>query len=110
MPQIQDTGHKAAACCFLCLAVSFAGSALAIGAQPSVLARQSSAPAAPAPDPVALLRAVGDHQKQNEAARKDYIFDRRDDDQQLDSHGKVKSTEVKEYEVYFVGPGRLSGC
>ncbi len=62
---------------------------------------------APAPDPVALLRAVGDHQKQNEAARKDYIFDRRDDDQQLDSHGKVKSTEVKEYEVYFVGPWEI---
>jgi hypothetical protein len=54
-------------------------------------------------DPATLIKAVWENQKQIEAARKDYIFHRRDEDQQLDSEGHVKSEELKEYEVYFVG-------
>jgi len=99
--------HKVVICCFAGLAVSLAASVVVLSQQPAVPPSQSSAHDAPAPDPVALLRAVGDHQKQNEAARKDYIFDRRDDEQQRDSHGNVKSAEVKEYEVYFVGPWEI---
>jgi hypothetical protein len=44
-----------------------------------------------------------DNQKQIEASRKDYIFRRNDQDQIMDSQGRVKSTDTKEYEVYFVG-------
>lgn len=54
-------------------------------------------------DPKMLIKAVWENQKQIEAARKDYIFHRRDEDQELDSQARIKSTEVKEYEVYFVG-------
>jgi hypothetical protein len=58
----------------------------------------------PPPDPAALLKTVYENQKQIEATRKDYIFRRKDVEQALDSQGQVKSTEAREYEVYFVGP------
>jgi hypothetical protein len=54
-------------------------------------------------DPTTLIKAVFENQKQIEAARKDYIFHRRDEDQEVDSEGRIKSREFKEYEVYFVG-------
>jgi len=59
------------------------------------------------PDPATLIKIVADNQKQIEAARKDYIFHRQDEDQELDSQGRVKSTEIKEYEVYFIGPREI---
>jgi hypothetical protein len=92
---------------FACLAVMVTGSALGLSAQATVSRTAAPSQNTPPPDPVALLKAVNDHQKQNEAVRKDYIFKRRDEDQQFDSHGNVKSTEVKEYEVYFLGPWEI---
>jgi len=62
----------------------------------------ANAPAPPA-DPVALIKTVAENQKQIEAVRKDYIFHRRDEDQELDSQGHWHPKEVKEYEVYFLG-------
>ena len=54
-------------------------------------------------DPATLIKAVWENQKQIEAARKDYIFHRRDEEQETDSQGRIESREFKEYEVYFVG-------
>ncbi len=62
----------------------------------------ASLPEIATPDPYALIKAVRENQKQIEAARKDYIFRRRDEDQNIDSEGRVKSTEIREYEVHFV--------
>ena len=58
-------------------------------------------------DAAALIKAVDANQKQIEAARKDYIFHRRDEEPELDSHGHLKSTKVREYEVYFIGPWEI---
>lgn len=59
------------------------------------------------PDPAALIKTVAENQKQIEAARKDYIFHRKDEEPEFDSQGHVKSTQVKEYEVYFIGPWEI---
>ena len=55
------------------------------------------------PGPTTLIKTLRENQKQIEAARNNYIFHRRDEEPELDSQGHVKSTEVKEYEVYFIG-------
>src|SRR5208283_1574082 len=62
---------------------------------------------APPADPTALIKTVAENQKQIEAIRKDYIFHRHDEDQEFDSQGHVKSTEIKEYEVHFLGPWEI---
>lgn len=58
-------------------------------------------------DPTALIKTIQENQKQVEAARRDYIFHRRDEEQLLDSQGRVKSTQVREYEVYLIGPWEI---
>ncbi len=55
------------------------------------------------PDPAALMHSVEDNQKHLEEIRKDYIFHRKEEDQNLDSQGNIKSTDTREYEVHFVG-------
>jgi len=62
---------------------------------------------APPPDPAALIKTVAENQKQIEAARKDYIFHRKDEEPEFDSQGHLKSTQTKEYEVYFIGPWEI---
>ena len=61
----------------------------------------------PPTDPVALIKVVAENQKQIEEARKDYIFRRRDEDQEPDAQGHFQTKEVKEYEVYFLGPWEI---
>ena len=58
-------------------------------------------------DPPALIKTVAQKQKQMEEIRKDYIFHRKDEERDMDSQGHVKSTEVKEYEVFFMGPWEI---
>ncbi len=58
-------------------------------------------------DPETLLKQVVANQKQLEVARKNYIFHRRDEEQDTDESGKVKKTTVNEYEVFFVGPWEI---
>ena len=58
-------------------------------------------------DPAALIKTVAQNQKQIEETRKDYIFQRKDEERDMDSQGHVKSTEVKEYEVFFMGPWEI---
>jgi len=71
------------------------------------LGPEHAAPNAASPDPTTLIKTVWENQKQIEAVRKDYIFHRKDEDEELDSQGRVKSTETKEYEVYFIGPWEI---
>lgn len=87
---------------------------LLAGACASMVYPQDKAPGAepaaeiaPPTDPTALIKTADENQKQIEAARKDYIFHRKDEEQELDSQGHVKSTEIKEYEVYFLGPWEI---
>lgn len=58
-------------------------------------------------NPEELLKQVVANQKQLEVARKNYIFHRRDEEQDTDENGKVKKTTVNEYEVFFVGPWEI---
>lgn len=58
---------------------------------------------APPTDPETLLKAVEGNQKQIEEGRKNYIFHRRDEEQDTDESGNVKKTTVSEYEVFFMG-------
>lgn len=94
-------------------AVAVAYVLLLSAASATITRAQANAPPAPgagtvAPtDATALLETVAQHQKQIEAARKDYIFHRLDEDQEFDAQGRVKTTEVKEYEVYYVGPWEI---
>lgn len=67
---------------------------------------QSGLPA-PSTDPESLIKVVVSNQKQLEIARKNYIFHRRDEEQDTDEAGKIKKTTVTEYEVYFVGPWQI---
>ncbi len=73
-----------------------------VGLTSSDLADEPRAQAANMPDPAALIQSVWDNQKHLEALRKDYIFLRKDEEQDVDSHGNVKKTEVREYEVHYV--------
>jgi hypothetical protein len=81
--------HAALAFLFVGIALAAPICALAVEAQ------------AQNPDPEALIKSVWDHQKQLEELRKYYIFHRKDEDQNLDSSGNVKSADVREYEVHF---------
>ncbi|HXW16585.1 MAG TPA: hypothetical protein VEN79_18900 [Terriglobia bacterium] len=92
-----------------CLTLTLLGVSGAFGAYP-----QSNPPApgvmaqkVASPDPTTLIKAVWENQKQIEAARKDYICHRKDEDEDLDSQGHVKSNEIKEYEVYYIGPWEI---
>jgi hypothetical protein len=63
----------------------------------------AGAQSAPPPDAETLLRAIVANQKQLEAARRNYIFHRRDEEHDADEQGNVKKTTISEYEVFFVG-------
>lgn len=73
---------------------------------PPLLAGAQAASSA-STDAESLLKAVVANQKQLETARKNYIFHRRDEEQDTDESGKVKKTTVSEYEVFFVGPWEI---
>lgn len=54
------------------------------------------------PDIGPLMLTVESRQKAAEEARKDYIFHEVETDQELDSHGGVKKTEVNEYDEFWI--------
>ncbi len=58
-------------------------------------------------DPESLIKQVSANEKQLEIARKNYIFHRRDEEQDADESGKIKKTTINEYEVFFVGPWQI---
>ncbi len=71
----------------------------------SALAQQNASLIAGNPE--SLLKEVVANQKQLEITRKNYIFHRRDEEQDADENGKVRKTTVSEYEVFFVGPWEI---
>jgi hypothetical protein len=86
-----------------CLVLLAGACASTVYPQVKPLGSEPAAHTAPPADPTTLIKTVAENQKQIEAARKDYIFHRQDEEQEFDSQGHVKSTEIKEYEVYFIG-------
>jgi len=57
----------------------------------------------PLPNIASLLRDVEAHQKQVEAVRRNYMFREMEQEDELDSDGKVKHSKVEEREVFFIG-------
>ncbi len=56
----------------------------------------------PLPDIPALMHAVETNQKLSEAIEKNYIYQSMETEQEMDSHGGVKKTETREYEVFWL--------
>jgi hypothetical protein len=56
----------------------------------------------PLPDIPMLMRAVEANQKAAESIEKNYIYRSAQTQQELDGHGRVKKTESREYEVFWV--------
>ncbi|HTD95436.1 MAG TPA: hypothetical protein VK627_00845 [Edaphobacter sp.] len=56
----------------------------------------------PLPDIPTLMHEVEAHQKASEAIQKDYLFRSVETQQELDGHGGVKKTAVKEYDVFWM--------
>jgi hypothetical protein len=58
--------------------------------------------AQPLPDIPALMHEVEEHEKAAEAVQKDYLYHAADTVEELDGHGRVKKTESREYDVFWV--------
>jgi hypothetical protein len=56
----------------------------------------------PLPDVPALMHEVEEHEKAAEAVQKDYLYHAADTVEELDGHGRVKKTESREYDVFWV--------
>ena len=56
----------------------------------------------PLPDIAGLMHAVEAHQREAENIQKDYIYHSVETAQEVDGHGAVKKTEVKEYDVFWL--------
>jgi hypothetical protein len=59
-------------------------------------------PERPLPDIAALMHAVEGNQRTSEAIEKNYLFRSVETEQEMDSHGGVKNTETREYEVFWL--------
>jgi hypothetical protein len=75
---------------------------LATGSTARIVADEANAKGEGIPDAAALMHSVEDNQKHLESIQRDYIFHRKEEDQNVDSHGNVKSTDTREYEVHYV--------
>ncbi len=58
--------------------------------------------AAPVPDIPTLMHQVEAHQRAAEAIQKDYIYHSVSTSQEIDKHGAVKKTEVREYDIFWI--------
>jgi hypothetical protein len=56
----------------------------------------------PLPDVPALMRSVEVNQRASEAIEKDYLYHSLQSGEELDGHGRVKKTETKEYDIFWV--------
>lgn len=56
----------------------------------------------PLPEVAALMHAVEDHQRQDEARLKDYIYRQTQTYEQADGHGGVKKREVRVFDVFWL--------
>ena len=57
----------------------------------------------PLPDIPALMQEVLKNQRKEEAVRKDYLYHAVETSRDMDGHGGVKKTEMKEYDIFWVG-------
>jgi hypothetical protein len=57
----------------------------------------------PLPDIPALMQEVLKNQRKEEAVRKDYLYHAVETSRETDGKGGVKKTEVKEYDIFWVG-------
>jgi hypothetical protein len=79
-------------------------------ATPSPAVTEKVAGERPLPDIAALMHDVETNQRAAEAIEKDYLYRSLVTEQQLDSHGGLKKTETREFEVFWengVPVGRL---
>lgn len=90
-----------------CLALLIEGSALTLHPQGKCPGPCPAADNAAPPDAVALIKTVANNQKQIEATRQDYLFHRQDEEMELDAQGQAKNSQIKQYEVYYVGPWEI---
>ncbi len=92
---------------FAILAITFFAAAMIASAAPAQRAAGSAAPAnqneKPLPDIPALLRDVGRNQGALEELRKLYTCHLSEEEDKVDSGGKVKSRAVKDYDVFYIG-------
>lgn len=56
----------------------------------------------PLPDIPALMHAVEANQRTSEAVEKDYLYRSVQTQEDVDGHGRVKKTETREYDVFWV--------
>jgi hypothetical protein len=85
--------------------------ALAVTCAPAAQEALSAAPSGaspasaskPLPDVRELLKSVTENQRKLEALAQDYICIKTEEDRQLDSEGRTKNTESRQYEIFFVG-------
>jgi hypothetical protein len=56
----------------------------------------------PLPDIPALMHSVEANQKASEAIEKDYLYHSLQTGEELDGHGRVKKTEINEYDIFWV--------
>ena len=62
-----------------------------------------SEPAAqPLPDPAALMHAVENHQRRDEAKLKDYTYRQVQTVDEMDKHGATKQSETREFDVFWL--------
>lgn len=62
----------------------------------------SDAAGKPLPDIPALMRAVETNQRAAEAIEKDYLYRSVQTEQELDGHGRLKKTETREYDIFWM--------
>ncbi len=56
----------------------------------------------PLPDVPALMRSVEENQKAAEAIEKEYLYHSSQVEQQVDGKGRVKKTETRDYDIFWV--------
>jgi hypothetical protein len=78
------------------------GSPSAAAGQVSEEKANTDAVERPLPDIPALMQSVEVNQKASEAIEKDYLFRSVQTGEELDGHGRVKKTEMREYDVFWV--------
>lgn len=56
----------------------------------------------PLPDIPKLMHEVEEHEKTSETVQKDYLYHAIDTMQEIDGHGRVKKTETRGYDVFWI--------
>lgn len=72
---------------------------------PDAASRDSASalnPNRPLPDTAELMHAVEANERVSEAIRKDYLYRSVQTEEHNDGHGKVKKTETREYDIFWV--------